>query len=100
MRLRLNDAIVKRRNVDRVRARKQTARLPIGHAARIAFELHALRSRCCHAAELLTSRKQVNETELEECAQLDDALGDAHRQLKAVIRRIMISRIRRRTKAR
>ena len=42
----------------------------------------------------------LNEAELEECAQLDDALARAHRLLKATVRSIMLSRLKRSSRAR
>jgi hypothetical protein len=48
---------------------------------------------------MLMRRKPLDEAELDECARLDDALADAHRQLKATVRGIIISRLRRRTRA-
>jgi hypothetical protein len=73
--------------------------LPIGRTARLAFEIQTLRAECCRAADLLMRRKPLDEGELDECARLDDALADAHRQLKATVRSIIISRLRRRTRA-
>ncbi len=78
-----------------VRTTRQYAPLPIGRTARIAFELDLLRAGCSRAAQTIVSRKTLDETELEECARLDDALARAQRLLKTTVRSIMLSRIRR-----
>jgi hypothetical protein len=78
-----------------VRTTRQYAPLPIGRTARIAFELDLLRAGCSRAAQIVVNRKSLDETELEECARLDDALAHAQQLLKATVRRIMLSRIRR-----
>lgn len=44
-------------------------------------------------------RKKLEEPELEECACLDDALAEAQRLLKAAVRRIMLSRLARRSRS-
>ena len=73
--------------------------LPIGGTARAACQLEALRAECCTAAQVLTEMEDVNEAELEECAQLDDALASAQRLLKSTVARIILSRLRRRSRA-
>jgi hypothetical protein len=40
----------------------------------------------------------LNEEELEECAELDDALAAAQRLLKATVADVMISRLKRRSR--
>ena len=81
-----------------VRSTKRHAHLPIGRAARLAFEIDTIRAGCCQAAQILFRQKKVDEGEVEECARLDEALADAHRILKAAVRGIMISRITRRSR--
>ncbi len=46
------------------------------------------------------SKKTLDETELEECARLDDALSLAHRVLKGAVRNVMLSRLNRRSRTR
>ena len=82
---------------------KRPTTLPIGHTARIVFEIDALRGDCCKAAQALLARERLDEAELEECARLDDALARAHALLKGTVRNVMLSRLSRksrRTKAR
>jgi hypothetical protein len=66
--------------------------LPLAHAAELAFELGQLRDECSHAARVLMREQPVAEVPLEECAQLDDALAHAHRQLQVALRRIHAAR--------
>jgi hypothetical protein len=73
--------------------------LPIGPAARIAFEIEEMRADCCKAARFLTTRKVLNEQELDECARLDEALDKAHRIIKHAVREIMLCRLERRSSA-
>ena len=51
-------------------------------------------------AQVILSRESVNEAELEDCIRLDEALGQAHRLLKAAVRGIMMSRLKRASRAR
>ena len=81
-----------------VKSSKRQATLPIGRTAKMAFEIDSLRGACSSAAEILATRKHLDEVELEECARLDDALADAQRLLKATIRNILLSRIDRRSR--
>ena len=81
-----------------VKESKREVTLPIGHAARLAFEIDAVRAACCGAAQVLLSKSRFDEMELEECARLDDALAHAQRILKASVRTIMLSRIKRRSR--
>ena len=74
-------------------------KLPIGKAAKIVFDIDALRAQCSQAAQLMLSQSFVDGLEFEECAMLDDALAHAHNILKGSIRRIMLSRIKRHTEA-
>jgi hypothetical protein len=83
-----------------VRNTKREAALPIGRTARIAYEIDAMRASCSKAAQILTSKKEIDEAELEECARLDDALAEAHRLLKATVRNVMLARLNRRSRAR
>ena len=80
-------------------ATKRHTALPIGPTARIAFEIDAIRGGCSKAAQLILSREPGNEAELEECAILDEALARAQRLLKATVRTIMLSRLKRSSRA-
>jgi len=82
-----------------VRSTKRHTALPIGYAARIAFEIDAARSGCSHTARLLIRKTPLDEVELEECARLDDALAEAQRLLKSTVREIMLSRLSRRSRS-
>lgn len=82
-----------------VRSKKRHASLPIGRTARMAYEIDGMRAACCRAAQYLVSKQPLDEAELEECARLDEALAQAHRLLKGTVRRIMISRLNRRSRA-
>lgn len=84
----------------KVKSTKRHTALPIGPTARIAFEIDATRAGCSRVAQTLLSREPVNEAELEECARLDEALAHAHRLLKATVRSIMLSRLKRSSRAR
>ena len=86
--------------VKKVKRTKSHTALPIGATARIAFEIDATRAGCCRVAKLLLSRERVNHAELEDCARLDEALARAHRLLKATVRSIMLSRLKRTNRAR
>jgi class 3 adenylate cyclase len=97
MRRGLNDAPWERRNLRGVRDTKSKAVLPIGRTAQIAFQMEALRADCCAAARILADEKTLNEAELEECAQLDDALAAAQRLLKSTVADVMIARLKRRS---
>jgi len=83
-----------------VKSTKRHAGLPIGSTARIAFEIDATRAGCSRMAQVILSRESVNEAELEDCIRLDEALGQAHRLLKAAVRGIMMSRLKRASRAR
>jgi hypothetical protein len=82
-----------------VRSNKRHATLPIGRTARIAYEIDTLRSACSKAAQEVINRKPLDETELEECARLDDALAQVQLLLKRIVRQVMISRLSRRSRA-
>jgi len=86
--------------VKKVKPTKGHTALPIGATARIAFEIDATRAGCCRVAQLLLSRERVKHAELEDCARLDEALAKAHSLLKATVRSIMLSRLRRSNRAR
>jgi len=86
--------------IKKVKPMKRYTSLPIGPTARIAFEIDATRGACSKVAQTLLSNGRVNEAELEECARLDDALARAHRLLKATVRSIMLSRLKRSSRAR
>ena len=81
-----------------MRVTQRPVTLPIGRTARLSFELDALRADCCRSAQAIVNRKKFEEAELDECARLDEALAQAHRQLKAAVRDIMLSRLRRRSR--
>lgn len=81
-----------------MKAKKRHTALPIGRTARIAYELDAMRAACCRTAQALTSRKDYDEDELEECARLDEALYAAQRLLKSTVRSVMLSRLNRRSR--
>jgi hypothetical protein len=89
----------KRVIVTTVRITKNKAVLPIGRTARIACQIEAMRAECCKAAEVLVNQDPVNEMELEECARLDDVLDQAQRLLKSSVAHIIISRLKRRSRA-
>jgi hypothetical protein len=82
-----------------VRSTKSHASLPIGRTARVAYELDSLRAACSKAANVLVKKDSNDETELEECAQVDDALAEAQRVLKAAVRNVMLSRLSRNSRA-
>jgi hypothetical protein len=82
-----------------VRKTKRHATLPIGRAARIAFEIDAMRAECSKAAQILLAKDELDEVEFDECAQLDEAMARAHAILKGAVRNIMLSRIRRKSRA-
>jgi hypothetical protein len=83
-----------------VKSTKRYAGLPIGTTARIAFEIDSTRAGCSKVAEMLLRHDPVDEAELEECIRLDEALAQAHRLLKATVRGIMMSRLKRGSRAR
>jgi hypothetical protein len=58
-----------------------------------------MRAACCQAAQACVNRKPLDEDELEECARLDDALARAQRLLKSTVRKVMIARLSRRSRA-
>ena len=68
--------------------------------ARLVFEIEAIRGECSQAARQLLTQNPTDEIELEESARMDDALSKAHAYLKGHLRNIMLSRIRRNTRAR
>jgi hypothetical protein len=83
----------------RAKANKTKAVLPIGRTARLACEIETLRGECCKAAALLAQQCPPDESELEECAELDDALAQAHALLKSTLTRVIMSRLKRRSRA-
>ena len=83
------DEIQKPRNV----------KLPIGRTAKLVFEIDALRAECSRAAQTMLSQNPMDGMEFEECARLDDALAEAHNILKGNLRKIMLSRISRHSRA-
>src|SRR5262245_2111089 len=83
-----------------VKSTKRYTGLPIGTTARIAFEIDSARAGCSKVAEKILRHEPVDEAQLEECIQLDEALARAHRLLKATVRGIMMSRLKRGSRAR
>jgi hypothetical protein len=77
----------------------RNVKLPIGRTAKLVFDIDALRAQCSHAAKVMLGQNPMDGAEFEECARLDDALAEAHNLLKANLRRIMLSRISRHTRA-
>ena len=82
-----------------MRSTKNHAALPIGRTAKIAYELDSLRAGCSRAAAVLVSKSNFDEGELDECAQLDEALAQAQRVLKSAVRNVMLSRLSRNSRA-
>ena len=82
-----------------VQQTQRHVKLPIGRTARIVFELDAIRGDCAKAAAELLGQAEMSQSEFEECAQLDEAVAQAHRLLKAHLRRIMLARIKRHSEA-
>jgi hypothetical protein len=81
-----------------VKLNKNKVPLPIGRAAKIAFQIEGLRAECCAVAHLLANEKPLDEAELEECASLDDALAQAQRILKSAVAGVMLTRLKRRSR--
>ncbi len=100
MRVALNGRTLQISKLRGVRSTKSHAALPIGRIAKVAYELDTLRAACSKAANNLVSKTPSDETELEECAQLDDALAAAQRTLKRAVRNVMLSRLARNSRAR
>jgi hypothetical protein len=59
--------------------------LPLEYAAQIAYELNSMRRECSEFAMHLLSRRPLDETNLEECARLDEALARAHQVLHSAL---------------
>ena len=100
MRGSLNGQTLQFGNLYRVRSTKSHAALPIGRTARLAYDLDSLRAACSKAAAALANRTTPDDAELEECAQLDDAIAAAQRVLKRAVRNVMLSRLSRNSRAR
>ena len=83
-----------------MRSTNNKAALPIGRTARIAYELDALRASCSKAASAALRKSSPDQDELEDCAQLDEAVAEAQRILKAGVRRVMLSRLSRHSRSR
>lgn len=83
-----------------MKTKKPRVSLPLGRAALIAFQLNSLRDECCEAAEKLCRQKKIDESELDDCARLDDALAEAQRLLKFAVANIACSRLHRRSRVR
>ena len=86
--------------VTRVKSRtnRRTAVLPIGRTAKVACQIEAMRSQGREAAHILVQERPLDEYELEECARLDDALAQAQYLLKSAVGRIIMSRLKRRSR--
>jgi hypothetical protein len=69
--------------------------LPVRPAVRIAYRLDEARAACSKVARRLLGRDPVNEQELEECARLDEVVGRVQELLRATVRNIMLSRLKR-----
>jgi hypothetical protein len=65
----------------------------------MAYELDALRAACSRSAAVLVNRETIDDAELEECAQLDDAISHAQRVLKSAVRNVMLARLTRHSSA-
>ena len=59
--------------------------LPLEYAAQIAYELNSMRRECSEFAMRLLSRRPIDETYLEDCARLDEALARAHGVLHSAV---------------
>lgn len=81
-----------------MRSTKRHAALPIGRTARIAYDIDAMRAACCRAAEAALAKDPPDESEVEECARLDEGLAQAHRLLKSIVREVMLLRLNRRSR--
>ena len=75
-------------------SRRQTE-LPVRSAVRIAYQLDVARAACSKAARRLLGSEPVNEQELEDCARLDEAIARVQKLLRATVRSIMLSRLKR-----
>ncbi len=74
-----------------MRAPEPTA-IPLDYAAEITFELCLMRDECMNAARAMVSQTPLDETALDECARLDEAIALAHRTLQATLKSIQRSR--------
>jgi len=75
-------------------SRRQTE-LPVRSAVRIAYQLDVTRAACSKVARRLLSREPVDEQELDECARLDEVIARVQKVLRATVRSIMLSRLKR-----
>jgi hypothetical protein len=64
---------------------EQPNTLPLEYAAQIAYELNSMRRECSEFAMRLLSRRPLDETNLEDCARLDEALSRAHGVLHSAL---------------
>ena len=62
--------------------------LPLEYVSEMAFEMHLMRGECGDLARQLLNQSPTNERLLDECAQLEEALAQAHRALHAAVARI------------
>lgn len=66
--------------------------LPLEYVAEILFELSQLRDECVSVARSITRNTPINETALEDCARLDDALAIAQTEVRSALLSIKESR--------
>jgi len=62
--------------------------LPLEYVSELAFEMHLMRGECGDLARQLLNQPRADERLLDECAQLEEALAEAHRVLHSVTARI------------
>lgn len=73
---------------------EQPNTLPLEYAAQIAYELNSMRRECSEFAMHLLSRRPLDETNLEDCALLDEALARAHGVLNSALGSIKTARFK------
>jgi len=69
--------------------------LPLDYATELAMEIHLLRGECSEAARGLVNEAPLDETGLQECVVLDEALAKAQQELQgavAAIKRLRAAR--------
>lgn len=57
-----------------------------------------MRGECCRSARIIIGKPPFDEVELEECAYLEETLARTQAILKHAVRKIMIARIKRRSR--
>lgn len=73
----------------------QPVALPLDYVAQIIFELYSMRGECSDVAKHLMRQRPLDERHLDECARLDDALGQAYGVLQGAVDTIKASRAKR-----